>query len=143
MIEKAKDALNHDILYHRFKMAPAEGETIDDLKKDIDALSEKLNACGIYVHLLESSVARRRTGKYKDNFVNVEVGIHEHHRTRGAGWFKRKETNVTVSDVYKFSLKHNTKDTAEYAGVSVKTLYNRKIVLKKTDKWNDANGQKF
>ncbi len=142
MIEKAKDALNYDILYHRFKMAPAEGETINDLKKDIDALSDKLKACGIYIHFIESSV-ERRTGKYKDNFVNVEVGIHEHHRTRGAGWFRKKETNVTVGDVYKFSLEHNTKDTAAYAGVSVKTLYNRKIALKKNDRWNDVNGQKF
>ncbi len=142
MIEKAKDALNYDILYHRFKMAPAEGETINDLKKDIDALSDKLKACGIYIHFIESSV-ERRTGKYKDNFVNVEVGIHEHHRTRGAGWFKKKETNVTVRDVYKFSLEHNTKDTAEYAGISVKTLYNRKIALKKNNRWNDVNGQKF
>lgn len=142
MIEKAKDAMNYDILYHRFKMAPVDGEKIEDLKKDIDYLSEKLKACGIYVHFIESSV-EKRTGKYKENFINVEVGIHEHHRTRGAGWFKRKETHVTVSEVYKYSLEHNTKETADFAGVSVKTLYNRKTALKKNDKWNAINSKNF
>ncbi|MBE6004452.1 MAG: hypothetical protein E7232_10290 [Lachnospiraceae bacterium] len=142
MIEKAKDSFGYDILYHRFKMAPAEGETTEDLKRDIALLSEKLEACGIYVHFLESSL-EKRTGKHKDSFINVEVGIHEHHRTRGAGWFKKKETKVTVSEVFKYSSEHNTKETAEFAGVSVRTLYSRKTALKKAGKWNADNMKMF
>ena len=142
MIEKAKDAFNYDILYHKFKMAPMDGESLEDLKKDINELSEKLEACGIYVHVLESNV-QKKTGKSRDGFVNVEVGIHEHHRTRGAGWFKRKETQVTVGEVFKFSSGHNTRETAEFAGVSVRTLYNRKTALMKLGKWKENNQSMF
>ncbi|ETP73799.1 hypothetical protein UYO_0053 [Lachnospiraceae bacterium JC7] len=142
MLEKAKDTFGYDIIYHRFKMAPKDGESLEDLKKDMAQLSGKLSACGIYVHFLESSL-EKRTGKHKENFINVEVGIHEHHRTRGAGWFKKKETKVTVSDVFKFSAGHNTKETAEFAGVSVRTLYSRKTALKKADKWNESNMNMF
>ena len=34
MIERAKDAFNYDIVYHKFKMAPMDGESLEDLKKD-------------------------------------------------------------------------------------------------------------
>ncbi|OON86005.1 hypothetical protein BXO88_09195 [Oribacterium sp. C9] len=142
MIEKAKDTFGYDIMYHRFRMAPRDGETIEELKKDISLLSDKLAACGIYVHFLESNL-EKRTGRHKENFINVEVGIHEHHRTRGAGWFKRKETKVTVSEVFRYSSEHNTKETAEFAGVSVRTLYTRKTALKKADKWNENNMNMF
>ena len=142
MIEKAKDSFGYDILYHGFKMAPKDGETIEDLKRDFELIAGKLKACGIYVHFLESD-AQKRTGKHKDNFINVEVGIHEHHRTRGAGWFKKKETKVTVSEVFKYSSGHNTRETAEFAGVSVRTLYTRKTALKKADKWNEDNMNQF
>ncbi len=142
MLEKTKDTFGYDIIYHRFKMAPKDGENVEDLKKDIGLLSDKLKACGIYVHFLESGT-EKRTGKYKDNFINVEVGIHEHHRTRGAGWFKKKETKVTVGEVYKYSLEHNTKETAEFVGVSVRTLYTRKTNLKKANKWDENNRDRF
>ncbi|SFG08583.1 hypothetical protein [Oribacterium sp. WCC10] len=142
MIEKKKDTFGYDIMYHRFRMAPRDGETVDDLKHDIAELSDKLKACGIYVHFLESSV-EKRTGRHKDGFINVEVGIHEHHRTRGAGWFKRKETRVTVAEVYEYSQSHNTKETAEFAAVSVRTLYNRKTALKNAGKWHENNSNMF
>jgi len=142
MIEIAKDAFNYDIVYHKFKMAPMDGESLEDLKRDITELSEKLEACGIYVHLFESRV-QKKTGKPRDGFVNVEVGIHEHHRTRGAGWFKRKETRVTVGEVYVFSAGHTTKETAEFAGVSVRTLYSRKTALKNLGKWQEDNQSMF
>lgn len=142
MIERAKDAFNYDIVYHKFKMAPMDGESLEDLKKDINELSGKLEACGIYVHVFESNV-QKKSGKSRDGFVNVEVGIHEHHRTRGAGWFKRKETKVTVGEVYKFSAEHNTRETAEFAGVSLRTLYNRKTELKNRGKWLEDNQSMF
>jgi len=71
------------------------------------------------------------------------VGIHEHHRTRGAGWFKRKETKVTVGEVYKYSAEHNTRETAEFAGVSLRTLYNRKTELKNRGRWQEDNQSMF
>jgi predicted GIY-YIG superfamily endonuclease len=133
MIKKRKDMFGYDIIYHQLRMMPMEGENVEDLKGDFEYLKKKLEACGIYIHFLNE----------RKGICDVEVGIHEHQRSRGAGWFKKKTSKVSVGQVFEYQITHTTKETAAFAEISVKTLYNRKKALMEAGQWKSDNKKMF
>ena len=53
MIERAKDAFNYDIVYHKFKMAPMDGESLEDLKKP-----------AVYMFMFLKAMSKRKAGNH-------------------------------------------------------------------------------
>lgn len=92
---------------------------------DIEKLQEALALCGVDVKVNSGSV----TFEYdKDELARI--------RTRGAGR-KTIMSGHTIGEVYLYSLEHTPAETAEYAGMSLRTYYRNVAKCKTANRWTD------
>ena len=103
------------------------------IREEIQELDSVVRKYGIRFGLKE--------GKKEVPILSIEFSLDKLKRAAG----KKRDYGSTkrVTDIFRFKKEHSSKETAEYAGVKLRTYQRRVKKYKEEGRWNEENSSFF
>ncbi len=128
MMTKINDP-NAGVIYNlSFPLHEMSEKETKQFQKDIEKLNEHLVKSGVHLTLNIAGDSATVILSYVNNVAK-----------RNAGRKKNKGQAKSVSEVFVYRKNHSSKETALYAGVSIRTYQRRVKTYKEINRWHEDN----
>ena len=133
MLKKWSETGLGSFLTEHLSLSVTDEEELGRIREEIQELNSVVRKYGIRFGLKE--------GKKEDSILSMEFSLDKLKRAAG----KKRDYGSTkrVSDVFCFKKEHSSKETAEYAGVRLRTYQRRVKKYKEEGRWNEENSSFF
>ena len=133
MLKKWSETGLGSFLTEHLSLSVTDEEDLGRIREEIQELDSVVRKYGIRFGLKE--------GKKKVPILSIEFSLDKLKRDAG----KKRDYGSTkkVTDIFRFKKEHSSKETAEYAGVRIRTYQRRVKKYKEEGRWNEENTSFF
>ena len=128
MISKISDPTTGDIYSLVLNLSPMTSKTLSTLMKDLDSLNDTIISSGVRLTFTGAEAEPHCIVSFTKNIVKRNAG-----KKRSIGHAH------TVSEVFVFRKTHTSAESADFAGVSIRTYQRRVNKYKSLSRWHEDN----
>ena len=133
MLKKWSETGLGSFLTEHLSLSVTDEVDLGRIREEIQELDSVVRKYGIRFGLKE--------GKKEVPILSIEFSLDKLKRAAG----KKRDYGSTkkVTDIFRFKREHSSKETAEYAGVRIRTYQRRVKKYKEEGRWNEENTSFF
>ena len=133
MLKKWSETGLGSFLTEHLSLSVTDEVDLGRIREEIQELDSVVRKYGIRFGLKE--------GKKEVPILSIEFSLDKLKRAAG----KKRDYGSTkrVTDIFRFKKEHSSKETAEYAGVKLRTYQRRVKKYKEEGRWNEENSSFF
>lgn len=133
MLKKWSETGLGSFLTEHLSLSVTDEVDLGRIREEIQELDSVVRKYGIRFGLKE--------GKKEVPILSIEFSLDKLKRAAG----KKRDYGSTkkVTDIFRFKKEHSSKETAEYAGVRIRTYQRRVKKYKEEGRWNEENTSFF
>lgn len=133
MLKKWSETGLGSFLTEHLSLSVTDEVDLGRIREEIQELDSVVRKYGIRFGLKE--------GKKEVPILSIELSLDKLKRAAG----KKRDYGSTkkITDIFRFKKEHSSKETAEYAGVRIRTYQRRVKKYKEEGRWNEENTSFF